>query len=91
MAVKTHLSTTGKSQPGASERIPFVERLTCSVDDASEASGLGRSTLYNMMRDGEIEWVKVGARRLLKVQSLLTRLNSAEPCQALRPPHTPNR
>jgi excisionase family DNA binding protein len=76
MTAKTHLSATDQARPGGSERIPFAERLTCSVDDASEATGLGRSTLYNMMRDGELEWVKVGARRLLKVRSLLTRLNS---------------
>ena len=53
-----------------SKRIPFGERLTCSVRDAANASGLGRSTIYNKMKSGEIAWIKVGARRLIKVSSL---------------------
>ena len=58
-------------QPGGPERIPFGERLTCSVDDATKVSGLSRSMIYNKMKNGEIEWVKIGARRLIKVPSLL--------------------
>jgi hypothetical protein len=58
-------------QLGGPERIPFGERLTCSVDDATKVSGLSRSMIYNKMKSGEIEWVKIGARRLLKVSSLL--------------------
>lgn len=71
MSTDIHLATTTKVQPGGPERIPFGERLTCSVDDATEASGLSRSMIYNKMRVGEIEWMKIGARRLIKVPSLL--------------------
>ena len=66
-----HFSTTGKVSSGGLGRIPFGERLTCSVDDATEASGLSRSMIYNKMKSGEIEWTKIGARRLIKVSSLL--------------------
>ena len=66
MTANTHFSTT--SGP---DRIPFCERLTCSVDDATEVSGLSRSMIYNKMKSGEIEWTKIGARRLIKVPSLL--------------------
>jgi Helix-turn-helix domain len=52
------------------DRIPFGERLTCSVDDAVKVSGLGRSMIYNKMKSGEIEWMKIGTRRLIKVSSL---------------------
>ena len=52
------------------DRIPFGERLTCSVDDAVKVSGLGRSMIYNKMKSGEIEWMKIGTRRLIKVTSL---------------------
>ena len=62
---------------GRRPRVPFAERPTCSVDDASEASGLGRSTLYNKMKSGELEWTKIGARRLIKVPSLLRLLGTA--------------
>ena len=51
--------------------IPFGERPTCSVEEAAEVSSLGRSLLYIKMKSGEIEWVKIGKRRLIKVPSLL--------------------
>lgn len=77
VATNTHFSTPGKARPGGPERIPFGERPTCSVDDATEASGLSRSMIYNKMKSGEIEWTKIGARRLIKVPSLLRFLGVA--------------
>src|SRR6202045_5030896 len=58
MTANTHFSTTGKAPTGGSERIPFGERLTCSVDDATEVSGLSPETEYER-------------RRRLKAQALL--------------------
>jgi excisionase family DNA binding protein len=55
----------------APTHIPFDERPTCSVEEAAEVSSLGRSLLYIKMKSGEIEWVKIGKRRLIKVPSLL--------------------
>ena len=63
-----------RNMPGSPEgpaHIPFRERLACSVSDASKATGLSRSLLYIKMKAGEIKWIKVGARRLIKVPSLL--------------------
>jgi excisionase family DNA binding protein len=77
MTTNTDLSTTGKAPPVEPERIPFRERLTCSVDEAEEASDLSRSMLYELMKEGRIEWTKVGARRLIKVASLLRLLEVA--------------
>jgi hypothetical protein len=51
--------------------IPFRERPTCSVNEAVAASGLSRALLYQKMQGGEIAWMKVGARRLVMVPSLL--------------------
>jgi hypothetical protein len=70
MSTDLHPDTTTKVQLDVPERIPFGERLTCSVDDATEVSGLSRSMIYNKMKSGEIEWMKIGARRLIKVPSL---------------------
>jgi len=67
----------GKSRQGGPVHIPFAERPACSIDDAAEASGLSRSMLYNKMKSGELEWTKVGARRLIKVPSLLRLLGLA--------------
>ena len=57
-------------------RIPFAERPTCSVDDAVQASGLSRSSLYEAMRAGELDFVKIGHRRLVIVPSLLKMLGT---------------
>jgi hypothetical protein len=74
--MSAHFSVTGKAPPENSGRIPFRDRLTCSVDDATNATGLSRSLLYIKMKAGEIEWTKVGARRLVRVPSLLRFIES---------------
>jgi hypothetical protein len=66
-----------QQQQWKATRIPFFERPTCSVSEGVEVSGLSRSLLYQKMNAGELEWVKVGSRRLLRVRSLL-RLLGAE-------------
>jgi hypothetical protein len=71
MTANTHLSNNCQAPPRGSKHIPFGERPTCSVDEATRASGLSRSMIYSKMDSGEIEWTKVNARRLIKVKSLL--------------------
>jgi hypothetical protein len=51
--------------------IPFQERPTCTIEVGAEATGLSRSEIYRRINDGEIETVKAGRYRLLKVPSLL--------------------
>jgi hypothetical protein len=53
------------------ERIPFNERIGCSVADAVEASGRSRSRLYEKMKSGELAFWKDGKHRIVSVQSLL--------------------
>jgi hypothetical protein len=60
---------TSKRKP-----IPFRERITCSVADATEATSLSRSRLYELMNDGSIEYRMQGTRRLIVVASLLAAL-----------------
>ncbi len=38
-------------------------------EDAAPIIGVGRTTLFTLMRDGEIESVKVGRRRLIPAES----------------------
>jgi hypothetical protein len=77
MRTTTHFSGIGEAPPSRSKHIPFCERPTCSVDEASKVSGLSRSMIYNKMESGELEWTKVNARRLIKVKSLLRLLGVA--------------
>jgi hypothetical protein len=77
MTTKTHLSISAEARPSVSNDIPFCERPTCSIAEATKVSGLSRSMIYNKMGSGEIEWTKVNARRLIKVKSLLRLLGVA--------------
>jgi excisionase family DNA binding protein len=55
--------------------------LAYSILDAARASGLGRSTLYELIAAGKIEARKVGARTLIPADSLrrfITSLPAAE-------------
>lgn len=51
--------------------IPFGERPTCTIAEACAATGLGRSKLYELIGEGQIDTTTVGRRRLVRVPSLL--------------------
>jgi excisionase family DNA binding protein len=57
--------------------IPFGERLTCTIAEACEATGLGRTKLYELIGEGRIDTTAIGRRRLVKVRSLQRLLESA--------------
>ena len=54
--------------------IPFKERITCTIAEACEATGLGRTKIYEMLSD--LETVKADKRRLIIVPSLLRKMES---------------
>lgn len=47
-----------------------MQQVSCSVDSAASALGVCRASIYNWIREGKIETVKVGRRRLVKVSSI---------------------
>jgi excisionase family DNA binding protein len=47
-----------------------VQRLTYTLEEASFASGISRSTLYRLIERGELRSVKLGDRRLIPVSEL---------------------
>ena len=53
--------------PGASrpQPNPGTERLAYSVNEAARLTGLSRDLLYDQMRQGNLDYVKVGRRRLI--------------------------
>jgi excisionase family DNA binding protein len=59
--------------------LPFAERLSCTIDEACEATGLGRTKLYELIGTGEIITTTVGRRRLVIVRSLIALLDTAMP------------
>ena len=65
-------ATADKSMPGhQGRRLPFAQRLTCTVAEACEVTGLGRTKIYELIGDGRVTTTTVGRRRLVIVQSLL--------------------
>ena len=60
----------GRSEPG-----PPAERLAYSVDEAAHLTGLSRDLLYDEMRRGHLDYIKVGRRRLITRQHLEQFLN----------------
>ncbi|HEV2596447.1 MAG TPA: helix-turn-helix domain-containing protein [Sphingomicrobium sp.] len=47
-----------------------IEPLTLSIKDASRLLGLGRTTIYRLIADRELEVIKIGHRTLVKTASL---------------------
>jgi excisionase family DNA binding protein len=44
--------------------------ITCTVKEAMRRSGLGATTIYRLIDTGQLLALKVGARRLIRVDSL---------------------
>lgn len=46
--------------------LPF----TTSITEAAKALSLGRTKIYHLISEGRLETVKIGRRRLVKVESI---------------------
>jgi excisionase family DNA binding protein len=60
---------------------PSAEPLAYSPGDAADALGISRQHLYNLMRDGTIPSVKLGRRRLIRREALLSLLDDSGDAQ----------
>ena len=49
---------------------PALKPITVRVRDACRMTGIGRSKLYLLIEEGEIEIIKVGSMTLIPVASL---------------------
>ena len=56
--------------------MPFAQRLTCTIDDVCEVTGLQRTKLYELIGAGHIVTITIGRRRLVVVRSLLALLDT---------------
>jgi excisionase family DNA binding protein len=66
------------SAPGVTgpKAIPFAQRFTCTISEACQLTGLGRTKLYELIGDGHLATTNVGRRRLVVVRSLLSLLEA---------------
>jgi hypothetical protein len=63
-------------------KAPRPEIRMHRLSGASEKSGLSRSTLYNRIRDGSLQTVKVCGARLIPDEALRKLLKIEEPTDA---------
>ncbi len=70
--IPTQISHDGG--PPIDVTIPFAQRLTCTIDEACNATGLGRTKLYELIGAGCVATNTIGRRRLVSVRSLPTLL-----------------
>lgn len=47
-----------------------MEPVLCSIADAARMLGIGRTKAYELIDDGALATVSIGARRLVKVDSI---------------------
>ena len=56
-----------------------VQPLTCSVAAAIQMTGLSQATIYRMIDRNELASVKIGGRRLVRVDSIRKLVGADEP------------
>jgi len=56
-------------------------RLTCTVREACEASGLGPSSIYKALKNNELQRLKIGRRTLIKCDQLRSWLENTTAAQ----------
>ena len=49
----------------------FRDRITCSVREAMEATGFGKTKFHALLGSGRIKSVRIDGKRLVRVGSLL--------------------
>lgn len=59
-----------EERSGATDRHKQLSRLTYSVVEAAAVTGLGKTTLYALMRSGTLPSFTVGRRRLIASSDL---------------------
>ena len=87
---QTHNQGLHPAKAGLVRRIPRngtlhqkekqVDKISYSINEAVSASGLGRTTLYELIKAGQLSPVKIGARTLIlrsDLEGMLERAKAA--------------
>lgn len=58
---------------------PRLDPISVRIPEAVRLTGLSRSRLYELMKSGEVEFVKVGSSTFILVESLRAFIQSRRP------------
>lgn len=58
----------------------MMQAILCSQAEAAKMLAIGKTKLGELISSGDLETVKIGARRLVKISSV-QRLAGMEPCR----------
>ncbi len=47
-----------------------MEPIATSISDTAKALGLGRTSIYALIREGRLETIKLGRRTLVRIASI---------------------
>ncbi len=59
-----------------------MEKLLVTAEEAAESLGIGRSKVYELIRTGQVAWVRIGSCRRIAITELaavIERLSSTSP------------
>jgi excisionase family DNA binding protein len=65
-----------RSRTGVGREEEGMDRLVLSPEEAAEVLGVGKSTIYDLLRANRLRSVKIGRRRLIPVGECEEFLNS---------------
>lgn len=54
-----------------------VGSILCSIKDAANSLGVGRTLTYDLIKKGRLDTVKIGSRTLVKVDSIKALIDGA--------------
>ena len=55
-----------------------MELLAISINDTAKALGIGRSSVYTLLKSGRLDAIKIGRRTLLTTKSIMRLAQSQE-------------
>ncbi len=55
-----------------------MEPLAISINETAKTLGLGRTSIYQMIKDGRLEAFKLGRRTLVKTESIRRLVNDQD-------------
>lgn len=61
-----------------------MERMFASIQETGATLGLGRTTIYRMVNEGQLEKVKLGRRTLIRMSSIQALAETGSPAVATK-------